>query len=104
MGTQLGENLSWIQLKSLGLSVTRDSLLETFLGFSHVLKGSIWNHCVKQQVIRISSPLRESDKSSRVEREGRLPCLFPPLLFSRRSECRDCLDSRTRVPHLSHMT
>ena len=42
-----GENLSWIQLKSLGLSVTQDSLLETSLGCYHVLKGSAWNQCVK---------------------------------------------------------
>lgn len=44
-----GENLSWIQLQSLGLSVTRASLSETTpLGLSHVLKGPICNHHVKR--------------------------------------------------------
>ena len=40
-----------------------------------------------------------------MEREGRLLCLFPPLLFSRRSnDCWDRLDSRTRASHLSYTT
>lgn len=54
-GHTAGENLSWIQLKSLGLSVTQDSLLETSLGCYHVLKGSAWNQCVKWQVIDLGS-------------------------------------------------